>query len=414
MKNFRLVRAGLSVCLFFLSAYSWSQVQKIYLNPKATGIAKQTDYIDSIRFIVLDVKKEPDAFSNSAVQVTGTYFLLTNYTEKKLIVFSRTGQYLKTISYKKLAGNFSPVYVSLTNQVVFFGYNKNYTLTAKDRIKITLEWNHPRNRKYFKKYVINLDSPDLAIQKTTPTQYDVIRASPLYGDYYSSGGVNTSELYKDSLDYELKIFKDNRLVRGFFPYNRVNEPRFLYYEGSSSVTRTDTSDIKLVTRPYYDTVYKLVNMNMVPVYKIVLPAENSIPASFYTVPFQSRTERENFNRNNGWVLNQIHSFYETPRFIMLDMSYLSNFGTYLYDKKTRATYTTRNVKPDKSQYNLQLITQLGKTRDGNRFYKLIKAEELISFFEANKDVPVPVEIQEFLKSNPGKQTPLIVEFTCKD
>jgi hypothetical protein len=226
--------------------------------------------------------------------------------------------------------------------------------------------------------------------------------------------ISTSELYKDSLDYEFKIYKDNQLIKSYFPYNRINEPKFLYTEENIGYTETDTSYIYFITRPFCDTIYKMVKDTLTPAYQLVLPLENSLPASFFTKPFKNKTERENYRRNNGWMLHQVYGFYETPRFIYFMAGFFTNYETYLYQKQSKITYNLKKVKTDSTQYNLQLLGDYGVSRDHDRFYRTIKAGDLVGFFEKHKGVPVPKELESFLKKNPPATSPVIIEFKLKN
>ena len=53
-------------------------------------------------------------------------------------------------------------------------------------------------------------------------------------------------------------------------------------------------------------------------------------------------------------------------------------------------------------------------RSGHKFYKLLKADYLISFFKQNPDIAVPKDLSAFLKGTPDKNIPVVVEFTLKD
>lgn len=389
-------------------------MQKIYLNPKAPGSGQQSQFVDSIRFIPLEVEEGIELGTYNNVSITDHYFYITDYPSKSILLYARDGHFIKKISYKKLGTTFYPSYNEHTNQIVFLGDNKNYTLTPKDRLQITLDWSNPRNKKYFKKYTINLADTSFVLRKESPTENDIVRAFHLYDDWWGQGQIITSPLFKDSLDYEFKIYKNNQLVKGFFPYNRINEPRFLYANESTSFNSTDTSYIHFLTRPFCDTVYKMYNDSLYPAYQVVLPLENSLPASFFTKPFKNKTEKENFGRNNGWMLHQVYNFYETPRYFFFLVSYFSNYEYYIYQKGMNAMYKAKNIKPDSSQYNLALLADFNLHREGGRFYKSLKAGDLLAFFEQNKAVPVPKELERFLKSNPPKTAPVIVEFKLKN
>jgi hypothetical protein len=402
------------LCCLLLSTFAHSQLQKIYLHPKAAGNEKQSKFVDSIRLIPLEIKEGVELTAYNGLEVTKNYFLINDFSNKKVLMYSKNGTFLKSISYKKLGENFYPLYDERNNQLVFFGNNKNYTLTAKDRLKIMLDWNNPRNKKYFRKYTIDLNDSLFTIKKVIPQQNDIIRAYEYYNDFYWQGQITTSDLYKDSLDYEFKIYRNNQLVKGFFPYNHINETKYLYTEENVNVNNTDKINTHVISRPFCDTIYKMIDDSLFPAFQLVLPLENSLPPSFFTKPFKNKTERDNFRRNNGWMMRQVFNFFETSKFIYFSVSYFSNYESYIYQKQTNITSKVKNIKADSSQYNLPLLADYGTSRKGDRFYKPQKAGDLVSFFEKNKSIAVPKELEAFLKSNPPATTPVIVEFKLKN
>lgn len=400
-------------CLL-LSTSTRSQPQKIYLNPKASGREKQTKFIDSIRFIPLEIKEGVSVSTYYNINVTEKYLLLIDYMNKVLLIYTKNGSFVKEIKYKKLGQSFYPAYDEHSNKITFFGTNKNYSLTSRDEIKIKLDWDNPRNKKYFKKYSIDLEDSLFTIRKVTPNEKDIIRAYHFYKDYYITQEINVSSLYKDSVNYEVKLYKDNKLVKTYFPFNARNEPRFLYSDEMVSFNRTDTSNIQFITRPYCDTIYKIINDSLFPAYQLVLPLENTLPSSFFTTASKNKTERENFHQNNGWMFHQVYNFQESDRFIFFFVVFLSNYDSFVYEKQTGNIYATKNIHADSTQYSLQLLKDFGPIRIGDKFYKPQKAGDLISFFDQNKNIPVPKELESFLKSKPPADTPVITEFKFKN
>lgn len=397
----------------FVTEDGQSQLQKIYLNPKAVGSERQTRFIDSLSFTPLEIVNSVELGVYNNIIITRDYFIINDYTKKLILVYSKKGHYIKEINYKKTI-DVIPAYNEKNNQLIFFGNNKNYSLTPKDEILIALDWNNPRNKKYFKKYSIDLDDSSFAIKKEEPAKSDILHAFTFYDDYFWQGQILTSPVYKDSLDYEIKIYRNDELVNAFFPYNRINETKYLYTRENAGFFRTQIPYINLISRPYCDTIYKMVYDSIYPAYQLVLPLDNSLPPSFFTKPFKNKTERDNFNRNNGWALRQILNVYETQRFLFFGVRYLSNFETYIYQKDTRTTYKSKNIKADSNQYNLQLLSDNRLIRNGDKFYRIQKAGDLISYFEKNKSATVPKELQNFINSNPPAGTPVIVSFKIKN
>ncbi|MCH5600193.1 hypothetical protein [Niabella ginsengisoli] len=143
--------------------------------------------------------------------------------------------------------------------------------------------------------------------------------------------------------------------------------------------------------------------------------ENSLPKSFFETAFKNKTERENFERNNGWLLRQIHLSYETDRYMLFNISFFSNYGQYIYDKKTMASYNLEKIKPDSASYFLPLYERYnaGREHEG-KFYKIITAEHLKKVYEQNKGKTdhMPKELRESLKDSTNPK-PLIAEYTIK-
>ncbi|MES2371904.1 MAG: 6-bladed beta-propeller [Bacteroidota bacterium] len=401
-------------CCFFVNTIRAQQVEKIYINPKNPVIQKQSGFVDSIKFTLFESATGVGFNEYANVRLTEKYFLVTDYNAGFLYIYTKTGAFVKKINFKSAANNLYPAYNAGTNEVVFFGNNSNYTLTSKDRVQIQLDWSNERNLKYFKKYVIDLNDTAFAIKKAKPDKYNLIGASSFYADQYIQTKITTSPLYKDSTGYEVNIYENEKLVKTYFPYNRVNEPKFLFSEENVSVSSSNAPFISYLARPYCDTVYKWVKGSLSPVYQLVMPLENSLPAAFFTDASVTKTDRENFRRNNGWAFHQVRDFYETSRLIYITISFFSHYEVFVYDKQTHTAYNATKIKGDPKQYNLSLLTPYNVVRSGNKFYKLLKADILISFFKQNPDITVPKELSVFLLGNPDKNMPVVVEFTLKD
>ncbi|HEX7847321.1 MAG TPA: 6-bladed beta-propeller, partial [Chitinophagaceae bacterium] len=157
---------------------SQQDLRKIYLHPKAAGSEKQAKFVDSIRVIPLEVNDGVGLTNFNSVEITKNYFLIRDPVGKRVFFYSKNGKFIKKVSYKRLGENFYASYNEQDDQLVFLGSNKNYSLTSKDKLKIMLDWSNPRNKKYFKKYIINLADSSFALHKAEPTENDIIRSHP--------------------------------------------------------------------------------------------------------------------------------------------------------------------------------------------------------------------------------------------
>jgi len=392
-----------------------AQPAKIYLSPKAATATGQSLFFGSLKFYPLEVNKSADMGRYSYAYVADNFFYINNYFQKTLLVFRKDGKFVKEISYKKLGESASPNYDKNRQQMVFLFTNKNYNLTQKDKIKIKNSFDNPRNKKYYKKYIIDLNDTSFAIKKAPVTAFDILEAYNLKDDYYCTYEISVDKNYKDSIDYEVKIYKNTKFVNGYFPYDKRKESRYLYARWASAVTQeSGRPDTFYITRPYVDTIYALSNGVVTPAYQLILPMENSLPKWFFEKPFKNATERENFERNNGWLLRQVYSLYETERFMFFTIGFLSNYGQYAYDKKKAATYDLRKVKPDSTLYNLPPLMERSYSRGNNgKFYTLINPEDLKKVYELkDKSAPFPKELEACFKDSKNP-LPVIVEYTIK-
>src|SRR5687768_5245873 len=97
---------ALIISCLLVSSFAQSQLQKIYLHPKAAGSEKQSKFVDSIRFIPLELKEGIELNKYNSVEVTKNYFLINDYMGKAIMVYAKNGSFTKKISYKKLGENF--------------------------------------------------------------------------------------------------------------------------------------------------------------------------------------------------------------------------------------------------------------------------------------------------------------------
>ena len=107
-------------------------------------------------------------------------------------------------------------------------------------------------------------------------------------------------------------------------------------------------------------------------------------------------------------------FVKPSRLIYITMRFFSHFEFFIYDKQTRTAYNATKIKGDAKQYNLSLLASYNAARSGHTFYKLLKADALVSFFKQNPGVTVPKELSSFLQGTPDKNRMVMVQYMLKD
>jgi hypothetical protein len=105
-------------CLL-ISTSAKSQLQKIYLHPKAPGSEKQSQFVDSIRFVPLEIKEEIHLGAYNNIQVSEKYFLIVDYPAKTLLLYLKNGAFVKKISFKNSAKTFTRFTTSIVTRLCF-------------------------------------------------------------------------------------------------------------------------------------------------------------------------------------------------------------------------------------------------------------------------------------------------------
>jgi hypothetical protein len=405
------------VCLLIAGTAS-AQPEKLYLNPKVAGAANQSKFVEITRFIPLNVSTEKIA-SYAGLYISKNYWIVYDYPVKKIDFLTKEGKFVKTIDLKKY-GETTLVYDSDNETLKFNTKNKNYTLTNNDLIKIRKNYSRKSNQKYFRNYIIDLEDKSLQIKRTDTDPYFIINARRYFDEYYYQSDLTIDNKAGDTVGYELQILQNYQPVRSYFPFNKTNDNRFKYssmnWGSQIYLWDTDTPYIKYTARPFNTTIYKLNRDTIQPVYEIVLPLENALPAAFFTKGFKSKADWENFQNSNGAVFFSISGIRETGKCLFFGIRYMRNYESFLYDKTDSKFYQTKMIKADSSQYNIQLLQNgLGSCYQSH-YYRLVPAAELVDFYSKNKskNIVYPPELQAYLNTATKNSNPVIVEYKIKE
>lgn len=86
-----------SMCLIYTG---FGQVEKIYINPKTNTIARQSQFVDSIKFIPFTGNDNADISVYSNLFLAKNYFMVVDHPSKTIYVHNQKGEFVKRISFK--------------------------------------------------------------------------------------------------------------------------------------------------------------------------------------------------------------------------------------------------------------------------------------------------------------------------
>lgn len=407
------------ICCFFLcTGHVWSQPQKLYLNPATAGAASQSKFVEITRFIPVDAPSEKISATVS-LTITKKYWILYDYMEKKLFFLTPEGKYLQSVDIK-LYMDASVIYDNKNELLKLNTRNKNYTLTAKDLVKIRAGYAKKSNQKYFKNYEIDLKAEDLKVKRTPVDPYFITNARWCYDDYYYRSDLAIDPRSKDTAGFELELLQHYQPVQSFFPFNKTRNHIFRYAAMAGNtgmyLSDTDTPYIKYTARPFYSTIYKLNRDSIVPMYEIVLPLENAMPQQYFVNGFKSKAAWNNFQNGHGAVFHSISSIKDIGKYLFFGIRYMRSYESLLYDKSNARFYKTKMIKADSSQYNIQLLQNGPGLYANGHYYAVIPAQTLVDFYNRNreKNTSYPPPLAAFLEKATKSSAPVIVEYKIKN
>ncbi len=388
--------------------------EKIYFEPKFAAGARQSEFIDYKSIIVFETTPESKFDKYSRIIPTKRYFVVCDYSAKRILVFDKNGRFVKKLKNKLDLGRLT--YNEENDRLEVVSPNKMFRLTPKDNAQIQEDYENPKNRKYFRKYYIDFtDTLNFPVHKQKISSADILNPIPYVDGMHIVNQITVDHNFSGKEDYELKIYKGDSLLKYYFPYKKKNDSRYIYDGGLVSVINA-TKDARWITHPYDYTVYKLQKDSLYKVYDFVLPLDRAVPAEFFTKEFQNKTEKDNYMRQNRKCVKQIYLYNLSSRylnFIMQGMSYERQ--QFIYDTKTKAFYNYEKINPDSLTFYLPICKNIS-FNDETLVYSRIFADEALKIFEDHKkeNIVYPPLLEAYLKTATADSNPVLVNFTYRN
>jgi hypothetical protein len=400
----------------FCTHYCVAQ-EKIYFQPKAALASKQSDFIDVKGIIIFETTAESKFDKYSKIISTKNYFIVCDYSAKKILVFSKEGRFIKKLKNKLDLGRLN--YNQEKNRLEVVSQNKMFSLTNKDKAQILEDFNNPKNYKYYHKYFIDFtDSLNFAVHKQKISGADMLNPIPYNNGMHIINQITVDKDFKQEEDYELKIYKGDSLQKQFFPYKKKNDSRYIFDGGAVAVTATATRGIKWVTHPYDYTIYALQNDSLYKVYNLVLPIERAVPADFFNREFQNKTDKTNYLRQNKKLIKQLYVYSHNSRYINLGMQGLAFDNEslqYIYDTQTKNFYDYEKIASDSATYYLPICKNRSFI-EGGLLYAKINAEDVLEAFSAHKkdSIAYPPLLQAYQNIATPDSNPILINYTFRN
>lgn len=410
----KLKPALLIFCISLFCPPGSTAQEKIYFEPKSASGGKQSDFITCNGVVVFETTAESKFDRYSRIIPTKKFFVVCDYSAKKILVFDKSGRFIKKFGNKLDFGRLS--YNEEKDRLEIVSQNKTYRLTNKDNAQILEDYQNPKNLKYYRKYFISLaDTLNFAVHKQKIVHADILNPIAYINGMHFVNQVTVDHNFAKEEDYELKIYRGDSLLKQYFKYDKKKDSRYIFERVSVSITPAK-NDTKWVTHPYDYTIYALQKDSLYKVYEFILPVDRAMPVDFFARVFQNKTERDNYLRQNRKLAKQFYVYNLSGQYVNFTMQSMAfEMQQFIYDTKTKTFYNYEKIIPDSLTYYLPVCKNLA-FNDGPQIYARISAEDALKIFEDHKkdNVQYPPMLDAYLKTTTAGSNPILINFNYRN
>ncbi|ANH82801.1 6-bladed beta-propeller [Niabella ginsenosidivorans] len=403
------------VMIGWLTAYGQSKT--LYIDPDKTTGAPASRVFEEMQFIPLQTTKKSIFGAIRQLVVTKDYFVVLDGDTDALYFFSKKGAFI----YKYKIKRFRIQNIQLDhskNALLIFSQNKNYTIPS---VKIQ-QYLEPDSKKDVSRYVkatyFFLDNvPAAKTQDIKNFRYAFTNPVLFDTDRFATSFIKAKKNSRDTLDYQLKIINQTTQLHSYFPYNKQSESAF-YFAGAAQCTimPTHNDSVLFVTRPFRYQIYTLTPSVLKESYKLILPIENAIPASFFSANFQSRGEMDTYKMEHASYASQIDNVIRFNNLIFFNLRLFNGYKRYIFNSKLDLIYDYNKISTDSATCYLPLYGTTIKGFDENYIYLSLSAKSVLN---AKKNIQNRTPqctngaLNQFLQTGKGTDNPVLIRLKPK-
>lgn len=268
---------------FFASAQTGkidsSNIVTLRIDPQSARGAAVSQVFDEVKFIPLETTKESLFGSISTLKYLNNHFLIFDYDTRAVLIFTSEGKFRGKIDATKITQDKDDK--SKLDVYGFFTEKEN----GQDLIKL-----------FTPKYFYFFDFNGKQLKKTS-----IKNAGNINEVKFADSLTKMREHYiyrngKDSVVHEIGILTDKDST-GYFPFS-VKRYETDEFWGSGRKVYDYGVKNELMFINYYDyNLYKITPTKLSLAYRLIFPANNSLPKDFSTNPIYIKKRGEYFKKN---------------------------------------------------------------------------------------------------------------------
>lgn len=406
-----IIACTLSYSLSFAQAnkVDSSEMRTLRIDPSTARGAAAAQVFDEIKFIPLETTKESLFGSINQLKIADDNFIIYDYDTKSILIFTKEGKYKGKINATKIEKD-----PNEKEDQSFYGFNIK---TENNQSLIQIQTG---------KYYLYFDLNAKLVKKIKPDDQE-------YGDSpkFSDGTiVQLSYLDKedkDSTSYELGLIKDKKKIATYFPFSKDRYKKDQFLSGGFPITDYGVKDELFFISHYDYNIYKVTPKKLSLAYKIIFPANNSLPPDFIDNPEYKGKRMEYFEKNPK-VFYAMGGTYKTGNNLYFKVNNWS-WGSaekkaFIYNLKSNAITSISDIGPDSLSQFLP-VTDAGihysfsnsgfHLFEKNYFYTSYSSLLLFKFKEESesKNRKYDPVLTEYFRTQNKKSNPVIIQLKPK-
>ena len=412
---FKISLSTLLVNLFFCtllfsqaSKVDSSTMKTLRIDPSTARGAAASQVFDEVKFIPLETTKESLFGSISQLKVTDDYYVIWDYDTKSVLIFNKEGKYKAKINGSKVEKD-----PENKNNQDFYGFTLKKE-SGQTLIKISAG-----------KYNFYFDFSAKLIRKVKGEPY----LSPnMFSDSTVVQQGYLEKKNKDSIYYEVGLVKNKNKIESYFPFSMDRYKNDQFYTGGEPVTNSGIPNELFYIRAYEYNIYKVTPTKLSLAYKMIFPANNSLPPGFLENPLYVGKRRDYFDKNPKvfYAIGSNYQIGDNLYFKVTNMSWGDNEKkAFIYNLKNKTITSISDIEPDSLSQFLP-VTDAGvhydfanrgfHLFDGKYFYTSYSSLVLFGFKEQSegKNRTYDPILTEYFKTQNKKSNPVIIQLKPKN
>jgi len=413
----KIALSSFIICLLFCaqtmaqaSKVDSSEMRTLRIDPSSARGAAASQLFEEIKFIPLETTKESLFCSISQLRMTDDSYVIFDYDTKAILIFTREGKYKAKIGASKIEKDPE----NKDNQD-FYGF------------EIKTEDNQSIIRLQSGKYYFNFDLDGKRISKVLIDKKKVYDSPYKFSDGTVADRGYLDKKEKDSTYYEISLVKDKKKIESYFPYSVDRYKNDQFYTGGESLINYGVPDEFFFLTAYEYNIYRLTSKKLSLAYRMIFPANNSLPADFRSNPVY-KGKRQSYFQANPKAIFAIGNPYQLGD----NLYFKTNSWTWGQDERKAFIYNLKNnmltsisdIEPDSLSQFLP-VTDAGVHYDfanngflhfdGTFFYTSYSSLLMFKFKEQNegKSRVYDLLLSAYFRTQDKKSNPVIIQLKPK-